>query len=126
MFSLCAALEEIEIPEGVTKIIQLGCSPKKITLPSTLETLNADKIGYGVTDLTINNNDRFVKRDGIVYSADGKTIILCEKGVAGNIIIPDGAIVIGESAFRNCREITGIQIPGFRKEHWAARLLGRQ
>ena len=111
VFSLCAALEEIEIPEGVTEIIQLGCSPKKITLPSTLETLNADKIGYGVTDLTINNNDRFVKRDGIVYSADGKTIILCEKGVAGNIIIPDGAIVIGESAFRNCREITGIQIP---------------
>ncbi len=111
VFSRCAALEEIEIPEGVTEIIQLGCSPKKITLPSTLETLNADKIGYGVTDLTINNNDRFVKRDGIVYSADGKTIILCEKGVAGNIIIPDGAIVIGESAFRNCREITGIQIP---------------
>ena len=111
VFSMCAALEEIEIPEGVTEIIQLGCSPKKITLPSTLETLNADKIGYGVTDLTINNNDRFVKRDGIVYSADGKTIILCEKGVAGNIIIPDGAIVIGESAFRNCREITGIQIP---------------
>ena len=111
VFSLCAALEEIEIPEGVTEIIQLGCSPKKITLPSTLETLNADKIGYGVTDLTINNNDRFVKRDGIVYSADGKTIILCEKGVAGNIVIPDGAIVIGESAFRNCREITGIQIP---------------
>ena len=111
VFSRCTALEEIEIPEGVTEIIQLGCSPKKITLPSTLETLNADKIGYGVTDLTINNNDRFVKRDGIVYSADGKTIILCEKGVAGNIIIPDGAIVIGESAFRNCREITGIQIP---------------
>ncbi len=111
VFSRCTALEEIEIPEGVTEIIQLGCSPKKITLPSTLETLTADKIGYGVTDLTINNNDRFVKRDGIVYSADGKTIILCEKGVAGNIIIPDGAIVIGESAFRNCREITGIQIP---------------
>ena len=126
VFSLCAALEEIEIPEGVTEIIQLGCSPKKITLPSTLETLNADKIGYGVTDLTINNNDRFVKRDGIVYSADGKTDHPVRKGRCGQHHYPgrrdrDRRIRIPElpGDYRHPDS-------GFRKEHWAARLLGRQ
>ena len=110
-FSRCTALEEIEIPEGVTQINQIGCSPKKITLPSTLETLTANDLGFAVTDLTINNNDRFVKRDGIVYSADGSTVILCERDVSGNIVIPDGVITIGQLAFRNCQEITGVQLP---------------
>ena len=111
-FNNCTALEEIEIPEGVVSIgLSEFWTPAKISLPSTLETLDARALGYGVTELTINNNDRFVKRDGIVYSADGTTLLLCEKDVAGEVAVQDGVTTIASYAFAYCDQITGIRMP---------------
>lgn len=46
---------------------------------------------------------RYKTVDGIVYSADMKTLILCPQGKTGEVIIPDGVVRIRKSAFSNSK-----------------------
>lgn len=46
---------------------------------------------------------RYKTIDGILYSADMKTLILCPQGKTGEVIIPDGVVRIRKSAFSNSK-----------------------
>ena len=56
-------------------------------------------------------------QDGVfTFGDDGTTIIGCPEDIQGDIVIPDGVIIIKERAFDNCREITSVYVPDSVKE----------
>lgn len=48
--------------------------------------------------------------DGILYTKDGKTLILCPPQKTGRVEIAEGTETIHQSAFKNCR-INGVKFP---------------
>lgn len=48
-------------------------------------------------------NKYYTSIDGIVYTADKKTLVRCPIGRTGKVIIPDGVTAIGRDAFRFCK-----------------------
>ena len=63
-----------------------------------------DACRYGFEGIDISpQNKYYASIDGIVYTADKKTLVRCPVGRTGKVIIPDGVIAIGRDAFRFCR-----------------------
>lgn len=56
-------------------------------------------------------NANYSSIDGIVYSADGTTLIMCPMGKMGEVSIPNGVTTIGEYAFGYCKYVTKVTIP---------------
>ena len=48
-------------------------------------------------------NKYYTSIDGIIYTADKKTLVRCPIGRTGKVIIPDGVTAIGRDAFRFCK-----------------------
>ena len=64
-------------------------------------------------------NKYYTSIDGIVYTADKKTLIRCPIGKSGKVVIPDGVTTIGRIAFRFCK-ISEVVIPDSVTEIGAA------
>ena len=64
-------------------------------------------------------NKYYTSIDGIVYTADKKTLIRCPIGKSGKVVIPDGVTTIGRVAFRFCK-ISEVVIPDSVTEIGAA------
>ena len=62
-----------------------------------------------------NDNKWFKTIDGIVYSADGKTLVFCPSGKTGFVDIPDGTEKICDRAFANSK-ISGVSMPDSMRE----------
>ena len=80
---------------GVERIVDgafFGCS-----------SLTAIKVASG--------NAAFRSVDGVLYSADGKTLIQVPGGKRGALVVPDGVERIVEGAFYGCKALTAISLP---------------
>lgn len=72
--------------------------------------------GYNFSAFHINKENPYYKTvDGILYSKDGKSLILCPRGKDGTVDIPDGTEYICEKAFSRSR-ISAIKLPDSLKE----------
>lgn len=116
-----------DIPENITvdgetytvttiKMMAFGSSCTNlsvINLPATLAEIQ-DYAFYGAPVLAEINvaegNSTYSSADGILYSADGKSLIICPCGKQGNIVIPEGTENICESAFARSL-ISGLEMP---------------
>lgn len=56
-------------------------------------------------------NSDYFSIDGVVYSKDKKTLIMCPMGRTGEFTIPSTVEVVGEYAFGYCKYLTKINIP---------------
>lgn len=56
-------------------------------------------------------NANYSSIDGIVYSADGETLVMCPMGRIGEVSIPNSVTTIGEYAFGYCKYVTKVTIP---------------
>lgn len=95
-FEGCTGLRRICLPPAVKKISHtafLGCS--------ALEEIAVDS-----------RNPFFQSRQGVLFSGDGKTLLLCPNGKRGSFAVPQGVERIGPSAFRGCTRLTEILLPG--------------
>ena len=122
-FSGCASLTKIELPQGVREIGSnafAGCSAlTTITLPASLETLRAAFDGCSaLAEIAVApGNKNFRSVDGVLFSADGKTLLLYPTAKATTeYAIPDGTERIASSAFRDCASLTAIAFPASVRE----------
>ena len=95
-------IKEIVIENGVTGVV--GVLAKEMT----------DAFG-GCTELTSINvaedNLNYASIDGVLYSKDKKTLIMCPRRKTGSVTIPNSVTSIGYSAFFDCTGLTSVTIP---------------
>ncbi len=91
----CYDIKTISIPKGVTKIGALA-----FTSCASLEAINVDE-----------ENPSYSSIDGVLYSKDASTLILCPSGKSGEFIIPSSVHDITDRAFYGCIKLSAMTIP---------------
>ena len=137
----CKNLKSVSLPNGLETIEQCAfwyCPVlSSVTLPGTLTEIQNDafKDCSALTSITIpkkvtslsssafpgcdhlksisvqQDNPTYTSVNGIVYSKDKKTLVLCPNGKTGSVTILSGVTTIGDSAFCNCTGLTSIILP---------------
>ncbi|MDD6011354.1 MAG: leucine-rich repeat protein, partial [Oscillospiraceae bacterium] len=86
----------------------------EITIPATVEefTYKAVDSCENLTAIHVEDgNLNYKSVDGIVYTADGKTVLCCPRGKVGSVDVQNGAETIDKFAFYNCSKLTDITLP---------------
>ena len=140
-FAYCPALESVTIGKGVTYIGEWAFGDcyglTGVVIPDSVEhigdyafayceALESVTIGKGVTDIgwgvfeecvsladiTVSAaNTAYRSIGGVLFTKDGKLLILCPMGKTGAFNIPAGVTHIGDDAFAGCAGLTGVTIP---------------
>ena len=109
-----------ETTKSIGSMAFAGLSISSIELPATLEYIapKAFRNSKGLlSSITLaEGNESFTLVDGMLYSADKKTLVLCPPTREGKVAVPEGTECIGASAFDYCKKITSIQLPASVKE----------
>lgn len=122
---------------GIVSNIYPAHMPKRIYVDNE-RIISPDEI-YTAGNTSIENidinpkNKYYTSIDGIVYTADKKTLIRCPVGKSGKVVIPDGVTTIGRHAFRSCKisevvipdSVTEIRISAFTESHIQDFTLGK-
>lgn len=122
---------------GIVSNIHPAHMPKRIYVDNE-RIISPDEI-YTAGNTSIENidinpkNKYYTSIDGIVYTADKKTLIRCPVGKSGKVVIPDGVTTIGWHAFRSCKisevvipdSVTEIGISAFTESHIQDFTLGK-
>lgn len=94
-FDFCDGITEVTLPKGITKIEEGSfyyC--KKLTAFYVAE-----------------DNPALCSQDGVVFSKDMSTLVICPSGKRGDYVIPDGVTTLDNRAFERCSYVTAITIP---------------
>ena len=117
-FEFCRELKNITIPDSVDSIGVLafaGCtSLKSVTIPDSVTFIDTSAFNACTSLPAIDvdsGNDNYQSIDGVVFSKDGTTLILCPEGKSGEYTITDGVTKIDEYAFVTCKKLTSVTIP---------------
>ena len=117
-FYRCSGLTgQLTIPDSVTEIgseaFEYCSGLTSVTLGNSVTKIGDDAF-YGCEGLTSfivsANNTSYKSVDGILYSYDGKTLILYPFGKSSSFTIPDSVTSIGERAFYGCSGLTSVTI----------------
>lgn len=122
---------------GIVSNIYPAHMPKRIYVDNE-RIISPDEIytagNTNIENIDINpKNKYYTSIDGIVYTADKKTLIRCPVGKSGKVVIPDGVTTIGRHAFRSCKisevvipdSVTEIGISAFTESHIQDFTLGK-
>ena len=120
-FYQCVRLGTLDIPEGVTTIgdqaFRASGGLKRVYLPSTLTEFgsSAPAVFSDVNSANLSGTDELLSitvedgnpvyssKDGLLYTADGETLLFCPSGITGTITVADGTKSIGSSAFQRSK-----------------------
>lgn len=113
-FWACKNLTDVTIGDGLASIGErafCNCDIKNISIGKALTTLYSN-IFFNSVNIKIDpENKYFYAKNNIIYSKDGKILLLCARRKEGEVIIPNGVEIIGEDAFHNCGRVTSIHMP---------------
>ena len=83
--------------------------------PASVKTIGKSAFGGGrsLTSVSVApENQRFQAVDGVLFTADGKTLIAFPAAKkATKYAIPDGVKTVGDNAFSFCASLTSVEIP---------------
>ncbi len=85
-----------------------------LSIPASVKTIGRHTVDhcFKLTSLNVaSDNADFKSVDGVIFSKDGKTLILCPPGKTGEYVIPAEATTIAPYAFSSCKKITSIVLP---------------
>ena len=89
-----------------------------LTIPATVREIGEDFLGYNprLERITVEDGSRYYKDiDGILYTADGATLLKCPEHYFDPVAVPDGVRTIAERAFQSSR-ITSVVLPNTLNE----------
>ncbi|MBR5565006.1 MAG: leucine-rich repeat protein [Roseburia sp.] len=139
MFKNCKKLTTFTFPQGVKRIgfsALQGCNISDFTLPETLTSIETLAFALNpITSITLpdsvttvasgaftgcNNFERFVLNstnthlkviDGVLYNAEGTTLLQCPTGKTGDYEMSRQTVTIADGAFLGCEKLTDIIMP---------------
>jgi len=116
-FAGSGSIENVVIPEGVRSVegnAFSNSSLSNITIPKSVTSIEGNPFSMcnELDVITISpDNPAYVSADGMIYSKDMQTLLLCAGGKIGKIQIPNTVQQIGCEAFYYCSRITEVVLP---------------
>lgn len=117
-FANCTKLSGFEIPDNLETIGDMafaGCSAlSSITIPATLTSFNGSVFAScPIKNIHVNeSNTVYSSIDGVLYSKDGKTLVLYPTARTDeSYTVADGTEIIGASAFTSANNLKAIVLP---------------
>ena len=108
------SIKSVEIPDSVKSIGECcfaGSSIQSFEVPANVTSMGSAALA-GIANITLETgNTSFLMEDGILYSADGKTLIQCTNAKRGAVVVTDRVEKVEAAAFANCVNITSVSIP---------------
>lgn len=89
-----------------------------LTIPATMREIGEEFLGYNtrLERITVEDGSRYYKdTDGILYTADGATLLKCPEHYFDPVAVPDGVRTIAERAFLSSN-ITSVVLPNTLNE----------
>lgn len=89
-----------------------------LTIPATVREIGEEFLGYNtrLERITVEDGSRYYKDiDGILYTADGATLLKCPEHYFDPVAVPDGVRTIAEHAFLSSN-ITSVVLPNTLNE----------
>ena len=139
-FSLAFVPDDFSIPDHITYIGDcafLYSGLKSISIPASVTSIGERAFAYSYALKAIHVDDAnpvFSSRDGVLFTKDGSSLVAFPWGKSNEsymipdgtksvgpysfsgcmlkeVIFPDTIETIGESAFRNCDDLTSLELP---------------
>lgn len=117
-FCSCGSLSDLTIGSGVKNIENYAfyyCSNlTSVTLGRSVESIGGDTFYgcYYLENIYVDaNNPNFSSQNGVLYNKNKTELVKYPMGKSGSFTIPNTVKRIGDSAFNNCSNLSGITIP---------------
>lgn len=108
---------QIVIPDGQATLADSSYYRKadvtSVTIPASVNHIGRYAFGHCFKLTSINvaeDNPAYKSIDGVVYTKDGKTLVLCPAGRSGHFVVPHHATNIAPYAFYSCKKLTEISL----------------
>lgn len=112
------ALESVNIPEGVTSIGSSAfawcASLTSLTIPASVTEIGVGNSFYcsNLSTITVDPaNTVYRSIDGVVFSKDGRTLVMFPPGRSGTYQVPSGVTTIATYAFCSAYSLSGLTFP---------------
>ena len=110
-FAGCTKLESIVLPSRLTEINLTRYSVSE----GKVDTVAVNDAFYGCTSLSEINvssaSKTYKSVDGIIYAADGKTLLYCPLTKSGSVTVSSGVQIVDAGAFIGCSLVTDVTLP---------------
>ncbi len=116
-YSMGLGVKIVKLPETVRTIGRncfWNCDMiEKIIIPASVRQIGYNPFANCRNVVLENHSPYYMERYGILYDATGKEVVFCPSTAVkeGNIVLPEGVVNIGRSAFTGCYTLKKIVLP---------------
>jgi len=115
----CTALTSVTLSEGIEDISYWAfqnTALESVTLPASLKEISGDGSPFAncikLKEFRLaSGNTSFQVKEGVLFSADGETIIRYPNAKGSVYNIPDGVTLFRSYVFHGCADLTSVSIP---------------